>query len=583
MAKINRTANISHGTLFVLMYRILHSGYHYQGKQKNKKNRQSNKLIVITNYNTVVAMKNKFTITILILLSFLLSANLTFAQFNDYDVKLGIQFNGLLPDTEFDKQGRVSDPEFKFSFLGRAFLRFELITEVIEAEIGGGIGRLTGEHEDSTVLKNKYNWWTYIIPLDLRIIISPFDMDVWNPYAYGGVGYMNFNNDKPPTDIGFEFEPDKQKGWEAIFPVGAGFEVALSDVILLDFSGGYTFTLSDDLNGYNNLDVPLTDQNYDGYFNAAIGLTFVSGYGGSDNDKDGLIKRVELELGTDPDNPDTDGDGLKDGEEVNTYKTDPLNGDSDSDKLKDGEEVDKYKTDPLNADTDGDELKDGDELTMFRTDPLDADTDNDTLDDGKEVNQYKTDPLKGDTDDDTLLDGDEINNYKTDPLNADTDGEGLRDGEEINKFRTDPLNPDTDGGTVDDFTEVNRGTDPLDPEDDVVKMDVPIVLEGITFETGKSDITPESAVVLQGALKTLTTYKDIIVEISGHTDNVGSNSSNQSLSQKRADSVRFWLISNGVDPDRIIAKGYGEEYPRVPNDSKDNKRKNRRIEFKRIR
>ena len=224
---------------------------------------------------------------------------------------------------------------------------------------------------------------------------------------------------------------DKQKGWTAIFPVGGGFEVGLSDALLLDFSGGYTFTLSDDLNGYTNIDDPTTDQNYDGYYNAAIGLTFVSGYGGSDNDKDGLIKRVELEIGTDPDNPDTDGDGLKDGEEVNTYKTDPLNGDSDSDKLKDGEEVNNYKTDPLNADTDGDELKDGDELTMFRTDPLDADTDNDTLNDGVEVNEYKTDPLKGDTDDDTLLDGDEINTYKTDPLKADTDGEGLRDGEEM--------------------------------------------------------------------------------------------------------------------------------------------------------
>ncbi len=145
------------------------------------------------------------------------------------------------------------------------------------------------------------------------------------------------------------------------------------------------------------------------------------------------------------------------------------------------------------------------------------------------------------------------------------------------------MNPDTDGGTVDDLTELNRGTDPLDPEDDVVKMDVPIVLEGITFETGKSDITPESAVILQGALKTLRTYPDIIVEISGHTDDVGSSSSNQSLSQKRADSVRFWLIEQGVEPDRIIAKGYGEEYPRVPNNSSDNKRMNRRIEFKRIR
>ncbi|NNG26026.1 MAG: OmpA family protein [Ignavibacteriaceae bacterium] len=527
-------------------------------------------------------MKNKSTILILILLGFLLSANLTMAQFNDYDVKLGLQFNGLLPDTEFDKDLSPNDAEFKFSFLGRAFLRFQLITEVVEAEIGGGFGRLTGEYEDAN--NNNFNWWTYIIPFDARIILSPFDLDGFNPYAYGGAGYMHFSNDKKPTQVPMQANlSTEESGWAAIFPVGGGFEVVLSDVLLLDFSGGYTFTLSDDLNGYTNIDDPSTDQNYDGYYNAAIGLTFVSGYGGSDNDKDGLIKRVELEIGTDPDNPDTDGDGLKDGEEVNTYKTDPLNGDSDADKLKDGEEVNNYKTDPLNADTDGDTLEDGNELTMFRTDPLDADTDNDTLDDGKEVNEFKTDPLKGDTDDDSLLDGDEINSYKTNPLNADTDTDGLRDGEEINKFTTDPLNPDTDGGTVDDLTELNRGTDPLDPEDDVVKIDVPIVLEGITFETGKSDITPESAVVLQAALKTLKTYQDIIVEISGHTDNVGSNSSNQSLSQRRADSVRFWLISNGVDPDRIIAKGYGEEFPRVPNDTPDNKRMNRRIEFKRIR
>jgi outer membrane protein OmpA-like peptidoglycan-associated protein len=520
-------------------------------------------------------MKNKSTLLILILLGFLLSANLSIAQFNDYTVKLGIQPNLLLSDTEFDKDLRPPDAQYKFSGLGRVFLRFEFFTEALEAEVSGGFGRLAGVDTENE------NWWTYIIPFDYRFILSPFEMDVWNPYIYGGAGGMYFNVDKMPSDS--SPQETKENGWTAIFPVGGGFEIGISDAFIIDLSGGYTFTLSDDLNGYNNKDVEGTDQAYDGYFSVGIGFTLVNGYGGSDNDKDGLIKRVELEIGTDPENPDTDGDGLQDGEEVNTYKTDPLNGDSDADGLKDGEEVNKYKTDPLNADTDGDELKDGDELTIFRTNPLDADTDDDTLADGKEVNEYKTDPLKGDTDDDTLLDGDELNTYKTDPLNADTDGEGLRDGEEINKFRTDPLNPDTDGGTVDDFTEVNRGTDPLDPEDDVVKMDVPIVLEGITFETGKSDITPESAFILQGALKTLSTYEDIIVEISGHTDDVGSNSSNQSLSQKRADSVRFWLISQGVDPDRIIAKGYGEDYPRVPNNSPDNKRMNRRIEFKRIR
>lgn len=521
-------------------------------------------------------MKNYFTkqfVWILSITFVFVTSNLQ-AQFNDYTVKMGLQANVLLPDTEFDKENKPKDPEYKFSGIGRLFIRFEFFTPVVEMEVGGGFGRLAG----IDTVKN--NWWTSIIPLDFRVILSPFDMDVWSPYLYGGVGAMYFNNDDPPSE---PFNNGKEEGWTTMFPVGGGFEVALSEAITLDFSGGYTFTLSDDLNKYNNRNIPNAEGNYDGYYSAGIGLIFVNGSGSSDKDGDGLTKREEKELGTDPENPDSDSDGLKDGEEVRTYLTNPLNADTDGDGLKDGDEVKTYNTDPNKTDTDGDGLTDGEEINLYKTDPLKADTDGDGLSDGDEIKIHKTDPLKLDTDGDTLTDGDEINLYKTDALNPDTDGDGLRDGEEINMYRTDPLKADTDGGSVDDFTEVNRGTNPLNPEDDVIKMDVPIVLEGITFETGKSDITPESGVVLQGALKTMQTYPDIIVEISGHTDDVGSASSNQALSQRRADSVRFWLISNGINPDRIIAKGYGEEFPRVPNDSPEHKRMNRRIEFKRIR
>jgi len=157
----------------------------------------------------------------------------------------------------------------------------------------------------------------------------------------------------------------------------------------------------------------------------------------------------------------------------------------------------------------------------------------------------------------------------------------LKDGEEVSSFKTDPLKKDTDGGTIDDGVELKRGTNPLDPADDVVKIGVPMVLEGITFATNKSDVLPESEKVLMGALKTLQTYPDILVEISGHTDNVGSNSSNQKLSQRRADAVKAWLVAKGIAPDRISAVGYGEESPRVANDTSENKRLNRRIEFKR--
>ncbi|MCH9028514.1 MAG: OmpA family protein [Bacteroidetes bacterium] len=513
-------------------------------------------------------LSNKLVSLITVTLLISAASNIN-AQFNDYTSKLGIQINGLLPDTEFDKDLRPDDADLKLSYLGRVFLRFEFFTEVIETEIGAGFGQLQGVDFDNNL------WRTNLIPIDLRLIFSPFDMDIWNPYAYGGVGALYFNIDKPPSDP--YFNATESDGWTTMFPVGGGFEIGLSNEIILDISGGYTFTLTDDLNGYNN------KKNNDGYFNLAMGLTFVNGSGQSDKDMDGLTKREEIDLGTDPNNPDTDGDGLKDGEEVRTYKTDPLNADTDADQLQDGAEVIVHKTNPLNADSDNDLLQDGEEVLTYKTDPLDADTDDDTLADGKEVNKYKTDPLSADSDKDLLSDGDEISKYNTNPLLADTDGDGLLDGEEVNQYKTDPLNVDTDGGTVDDFTEVNRGTDPLDPEDDVIKIDVPIVLEGITFATGKSDITPESARVLEGALKTMTTYPEIIVEISGHTDDVGSSASNQKLSQRRADSVREWLILRGVDPNRLYAKGYGEENPIVPNTSKENRRGNRRIEFKRIR
>jgi outer membrane protein OmpA-like peptidoglycan-associated protein len=490
----------------------------------------------------------------LMLLGLFVSNQQTYAQFSDYSTKFGLQINGLLPDTEFDKDLRSDNADFKFSYLGRLFFRFELGTEILEAEAGAGYGTLTGVDFTNS------EWKTTIIPLDIRLILSPFQTKVWNPYVFAGIGYLNYNVETKPASVSpIQGDELKDKDWALFVPLGLGIEFALSETILLDVSGGYTYTFTDNLNYYNNKDAYSEPTVNDGYFSAGIGLTLVSGWGGSDHDKDGLTKREEEELGTDPNNPDTDGDGLMDGEEVNTYFTNPLNPDTDADDLNDGDEVYKYKTDPNKADTDGDGLKDGDEVL-----------------------KYKTDPVKADTDGDGLNDGDEVLKYKTNPLEADSDGDGLNDYKEVMTYKTDPMNVDTDGGTIGDGVEVDRGTDPLDPSDDVVKIEVPIVLEGITFATNKYEVTPESEKVLEGALKTLQVHKDIIVEISGHTDNVGSNDYNQKLSQRRADAVKAWLVSKGISADRIIAVGYGEEYPRVANDTKDNRRLNRRIEFKRI-
>jgi len=89
-----------------------------------------------------------------------------------------------------------------------------------------------------------------------------------------------------------------------------------------------------------------------------------------DSDGDGLTDAEELELGTDPYDPDTDKDRLTDGQEVKTYRTDPLNPDTDWDLLQDGDEVIAHNTDPLKQDTDNGGVSDGHEVIEDDTDPL---------------------------------------------------------------------------------------------------------------------------------------------------------------------------------------------------------------------
>lgn len=100
-----------------------------------------------------------------------------------------------------------------------------------------------------------------------------------------------------------------------------------------------------------------------------------------DDDSDGLSNLQEISLGTDPNNPDTDGDGLNDGNEVNIFGTLPKNRDTDGDTLLDGQEANELNTSPTNADSDGDALNDGVEVTLG-SNPLMLDTDSDGLADG---------------------------------------------------------------------------------------------------------------------------------------------------------------------------------------------------------
>ena len=105
------------------------------------------------------------------------------------------------------------------------------------------------------------------------------------------------------------------------------------------------------------------------------------------------------------------------------------------------------------------------------------------------------------------------------------------------------------------------------------------VIEGIHFKTGSAAITQDSHRVLDKAIQVLVDYPDVKLEIGGHTDNVGKEEFNKELSQKRAESVREYMVSNGIAGDRLTAVGYGMDKPITSNKTKADKAKNRRTEF----
>jgi len=105
-------------------------------------------------------------------------------------------------------------------------------------------------------------------------------------------------------------------------------------------------------------------------------------------------------------------------------------------------------------------------------------------------------------------------------------------------------------------------------------------LNNIFFEFAKAALTEESEAELDRMVEYMQQLPTLVVEIGGHTDHVGSNASNLSLSQQRSESVRNYILSKGVDKNRLTAKGYGETKPFTTNSTEVGRKLNRRVEFK---
>jgi cytochrome c oxidase subunit II len=104
-------------------------------------------------------------------------------------------------------------------------------------------------------------------------------------------------------------------------------------------------------------------------------------------------------------------------------------------------------------------------------------------------------------------------------------------------------------------------------------------LEYVTFETGLANLTADSKYELQNLIQAMTDYPQMVIEVAGHTDNVGDAAANKILSQQRAAAVVNYLTGRGVSAGRLRSAGYGDTRPTAANDTPENRAKNRRTEF----
>ena len=197
----------------------------------------------------------------------------------------------------------------------------------------------------------------------------------------------------------------------------------------------------------------------------------------------------------------------------------------------------------------------------------------------------------------------------------DADNDGVVDELDANDS---DVNNDSDGDGISNIDEKNAGTNPLDADDKPqVKKEQPaenntaadtnasdinstktpkineeikaeiekdikdiLKLHKIEFELNKADLTDKGQETVDKVAKVLKKYPNVKIRIEGYTDSGGKAEYNKKLSQDRVNMVKKELIKAGINANRLTTIGYGESNPLVPNTTKENRAKNRRVEFK---
>lgn len=410
-----------------------------------------------------------------------------------------------------------------------------------------------------------------VVGLDAQVqYYLPKDSSVITPYFMGGLGAV--------TEFDGEFNVQ--------VPLGFGLNFKVSDRTYVNYQSEYRIAFADDRNNLHHaigflhfMDRPaedMMDKPMD---------TDMDGVIDSEDECPQLPGVVEL-MGC----PDSDGDGVADKDDDCPDKAGMLafggcpdtDGDGIADNADDCPEMAGVRSNNGCPDNDSDD--DGIPNSIDKCPNIAGTAANNGCPEEKKMDDRDGDGIPDKED----LCPDDAGSATADGC-PDTDGDGIKDFEDRcpNKAGLKVYGgcPDTDGDGIDDSRDrcpnaagpVSTGGCPEIKKEDKETLD--IAMRAVEFDTGKASLKSSSYNVLNQISRILGRYPDYNLVISGHTDNTGKASSNQSLSERRARACYEYLNTQGIDISRMTYIGYGETRPIADNNTLSGRSLNRRVEF----
>jgi OOP family OmpA-OmpF porin len=474
----------------------------------------------------------------------------TYSQTDEKRWNIG--FHGGLVEYQGDRgQAFYSTSQAAYGFGGLSFSRY--ISRHFDASLiftRGEVGYIDHNKIATTDSPNSFLVRHNTSNLLLRFYFTTPNT-ILRPYLLAGAGAIWYENVYDLPRERFEF---------SVPTFGGGLNIAMGPVVSLNLQETFLYTTTDNIDHVN------AGGDNDLLLYHTAGLTFNLGKK-KDDDKDGVANKKDDCPNTPPGVAvdakgcplDTDNDGVADYLDncADVAGLPALKGcpDSDQDGIANKEDrcPDAVGTLALRGcpDTDQDGVVDIDDKcsgtkTGYKVDATGCTLDNDK--DGLVNEEDRCPDMAG------------IMAFNGCP---DTDGDGVSDAED--------RCPQVKG------TIANKGCAEIARED-IVRINV--IASKIYFETNSDKLKLISNSQLDDLAQILKRYEGVNLTIEGHTDSDGDDAYNQSLSQKRTNSVKNYLISKGVSEDRLTAIGYGETRPVATNKTAAGKAKNRRVELK---